>query len=153
VQYDAVAGALEAQHGGGKQIARDCGHDVLCPQTSVSAVATAAIAPLPGRRVFEHDYLVFEIFDFNSWIRVGELAAARQFDEQVGAGALEQKSAAANYMFALAYGFPSGTIDGVPEFPNVGMCSAPVKLKLFDFCIGEPIRFKLAPSVQPALIA
>src|SRR5262249_4585859 len=115
VQYDAVAGALEAQHGGGKQIARDCGHDVLCPQTSVSAVATAAIAPLPGRRVFEHDYLVFEIFDFNSWIRVGELAAARQFDEQVGAGALEQKSAAANYMFALAYGFPSGTIDGVPE--------------------------------------
>src|SRR5262249_48258310 len=106
VQYDAMADALEPQHGTGEQIAADAADDVLRPQTAVGAVATAAVTPLPGGRVLEHDHLVFEIFDFDARIWIGELAAARQFDEQVGAGTLEQKSAAANYLLTVAYCFP-----------------------------------------------
>jgi len=33
------------------------------------------------------------------------------------------------------------------------MCSAPIKLELFNFRIGEPIRLEFAPSVQSALVA
>src|SRR5262245_42215131 len=84
---------------------------------------------------------------------VGELAAARQFDEQIRASALEQQSAAANDLFAVTYCFPRCTIDGVPELANVGMCGAPFKFELLDLRISEPIRFKFAPSVQSALIA
>src|SRR5262249_3482256 len=90
---------------------------------------------------------------FDARIRVGKLAAARQFDEQVGAGTLEQKSAAANYLLTVAYCFPGCTIDRIPELPNIGMRGAPSLLEPLDLFVGEPIRLEFAPSVTAALIA
>ena len=42
VQHDGVAGGLDAQHGVGKQIAGDAGHDIFGPQAAVRTMAVAA---------------------------------------------------------------------------------------------------------------
>ena len=118
-------------------------------------------APLPcrtsrhcsGRGVLEHYDLVLQILDLDARIGVRELAAARQLDEQEHAAALDQQLAAADDLLALAHCLPGGAVDRVPELFDIGMGGAPIELELLYFLVGEPIRLKLAPGVEPALIA
>src|SRR6188472_1882504 len=101
------------------------------------------VAPLPSRSVFEHDYFVLQIFDLDARIGIGELAAARQFDEQEHAGALEQQPPATDDLFAVAHCLPSGAVDGVPKPPDVGVSGAPLRFERLYFLIRESIRLEL----------
>ena len=58
-------------------------------------------------------------------LRIGDLAAARQPQEQECAGALEGDGAAADDPATLAYRSPGGAIDVVPELYDRRMRSTP----------------------------
>jgi hypothetical protein len=68
-------------------------------------------------------------------IGIGELAAARQLDEQEHAAALEQQPAAADDLLALPHRLPGGAVDRVPEHPDFGVSGAPLGFKGLYFLI------------------
>src|SRR5262249_9106821 len=112
----------------------------------------AAVAPLSGGCILEHHHFVLQVFDLDARIRIGKLAAARQFNTQVGARAFQQQSTATNDLLANAYRFPRRAIDGVPQLLDVGLRCAPVLLALLRLRISESIRLEFAPGIQSGVI-
>ena len=75
-------------------------------------------------------------------MRIGELAAARQLQEQEGADASECDRAAADDAAAVLHGSPSGAIDLVPEILDARMRSAPFSFNLLALGFVENSRRK-----------
>jgi len=79
-------------------------------------------------------------------LRVGQLAAARQLQEQGGADALERDSAGTDDSAAFADCSPGGTIKVIPELLDRRMRRAPFFLEGFDFDIAEASRRSTPPQ-------
>ena len=112
------------------KIARDSGDDVLGPRAAVGALTVAAVDELAVCVVGEHDTRPAAIVLDDARHRIGQLAAARQFDLQERAGRISETTGPqTNGRATLMNGLHGGAIDVVPELHDLRMRRAPFVLE------------------------
>ena len=143
---------LEALHCCGEKITSNAGNDVLAPDASISAITIAAILELSGSIVGKHNVLFMVVAD-DARVWIGQLAAARQFQQQKSADTLECYPAAINDAAAVTNGSPRRAIEVVPEFFDRRMQRTRFALELLNFFVGEALGLKFPPGIFAAHIA
>src|SRR5215470_1547285 len=85
--------------------------------------------------------------------RIADLAAARQFQQQEAAGALDGDRSATDNSSTFTDGDQGGAIDVVPQLADGRMGSPPVRAELLYLVVGEPVRLEFAPGIDGAHVA
>ena len=94
MHHDWIAGGLDPEHRLDQNVARNPRDDVLEPDAAISAITAAAGGEPAAGVVVVHDACPVAIVDDKAGIRIRKLAAARQFDLQERAVALQNNRAA-----------------------------------------------------------
>src|SRR6516225_6945702 len=143
---------LYALHCCGEKITSNAGNDVLAPDAAICAITIAAILELSGSIVGKHNVLFMVVAD-DARVWIGQLAAARQFQQQKSADTLECYPAAINDAAAVTNGSPRRAIEVVPEFFDRRMQRTPFTLELINLFVGEALGLKFPPGIFAAHIA
>ena len=114
MQHDRIAGGLDPQHCFSEQITGDAADHVLGPEAAISTLAAAAFCELASSVIEKCHMLPFCVTN-STGQRIADLAAARQFQQQEPAGALDGDRSATDNSPTFTDGDQGGAIEGVPQ--------------------------------------
>src|SRR5262245_54530713 len=129
MQNDGIAGRLDPQHRFYEKIASDAADHVLRPEAAISTVAAAAFCELASSVIEKCHMLPFCVTN-GTGQRITDLAAARQFQQQEPAGALDGDRSATDNSSTFTDDDQGGAIEGVPQLADGRMGSPPLRAEL-----------------------